>query len=136
MNEENRSTARMTRQSFLKATALLPLAVLSSGEAAAAPQQDVTPGARPLRSFKTANAYFQLSLTAGEGLQTELVHTPSNLTLASADYSYSFGRPIFAGASSAQEGNTTLVNLAGDVGNGIEIRQRFLIPPDQPWVEE
>ena len=44
MKEKNRSTSRMTRQSFLKATALLPLAALGSGQANAAPQPDAAPG--------------------------------------------------------------------------------------------
>ncbi|HXW15590.1 MAG TPA: hypothetical protein VEN79_13875 [Terriglobia bacterium] len=136
MNEENRSTARMTRQSFLRATALLPLAALSPEQVTASPQQEGNPSVHPLQSFNTGNSYFQLNLAAGQGLQTELVHTPSSLTLASGDYSYSFGKPVFAATSPVQESNSTLVRLVGDAGNGIEIRQQFRVPQDQPWVEE
>jgi len=137
MNQRVRSTLRMTRQSFLKATTLLPLAALRSGQVTAAPQQDTAPGLRdPSRLFKVGNAHFQLNLTAGQGLKTELVHTPSNLTLAAGDYSYSLGQPSFAEASSVQEGNTTVVNLVGDMGNGIEISQQYRVPGDQSWVEE
>jgi hypothetical protein len=135
MKDKDRLNSGMTRQSFLKATALLPLTAFGTGQASAAPHRDVVPASHVTpRLCKIANAHFQLNLTAGQGLRTEMVHAPSGLTLASGDYSYSFGQPVFA--ATAQEGNTTLVSLVGDAGNGIEIRQQYRAPKDQPWVEE
>ena len=137
MNEKDRSTSPMTRQSFLKATALLPLAALGSGQPVAAPPRDPAPGLPAAsRLLKLANAHFQFRLTAGQGLKTELVHAPSGLTLAAGDYSYSFGQPAFAEASIVQENNTTIAKLVGETGNGIEIRQDFRVPDGKPWLEE
>src|ERR1035441_1630767 len=137
MKDNDRLNSGMTRQSFLKATALLPLTAFGTGQASAAPHRDVVPGSHlALRLFRLANTHFQLNLTAGQGLRTEMVHAPSGLTLADGDYSYSFGQPIFTATSPTQEGNTTLVSLVGDAGNGIEIRQQYRAPKDQPWVEE
>jgi hypothetical protein len=85
---------------------------------------------------KLANAHFQLSVTPGQRLQTELVHAPSGLTLASGDYSYSFGQPVFAAGSPAAEATEHLLSLVGDAGNGMEIRQEYRLSADQPWVEE
>ncbi len=114
-----------------------PLAALGSSQANAAPRLDAAPAlGEPSRLFKLMNAHFQLSLAAGQGLKTELVHAPSGLTLATGDYSYSFGQPVFADGSIVQENNTTMVKLVGETGNGIEIRQDFRLPHDKPWVEE
>jgi len=136
MTQYGKSTSRMTRQSFLKATALLPLATLGSNQFAA-PSGDKAPGLHaPPKLFKVANAQFQLNLTPGQGMKIELVHVPSNLPLAFGDYSYSFGAPSFMEASSTQEDNATIVNLVGDVGNGIEIGQKYRVPGDKLWVEE
>src|ERR1035438_3317441 len=124
MKDNDRLNSGMTRQSFLKATALLPLTAFGTGQATATPRRDVVPGSGGTpRLLRIVNAHFRLNLTAGQGLRTEMVHAPSGLTLASGDYSYSFGQPVFAATS--QDGNTTLVNLVGDAGNGIEIRQQY-----------
>ncbi|MGA3325508.1 MAG: hypothetical protein ABSF45_13635, partial [Terriglobia bacterium] len=137
MKQPGRSILKMTRQSFLKATALLPLATLRSGQVAAAPRGDTAPELRdPARLFKVGNAHFQLNLTAGQGLKTEFVHTPSSIALAAGDYSYSFGQPSFSEASSVEEDNATRVKLVGDLGNGLELGHRYLVPHDKPWVEE
>jgi hypothetical protein len=137
MDQQNKSALRMTRQSFLKATALLPLATFRTGQATAAPERDPAQSSREsARLLKVGNAHFQLNLTAGQGLKTELVHAPWNLTLAAGDYSYSFGAPFFAEPATVQEDNATIVKLAGDVGNGIEISQKIRVPGDKPWVEE
>ena len=137
MNDERRSTSRMTRQSFLKTTALLPLAALNSGQIAAAPEQEKPPGThQPSRSLKVSTEQFQLNLAAAQGLQAELVHAPSSLILASGGYSYSFGHPSFHEASSTKESGATVVNLAGRTDAGIEIRQQFRLPQDKPWIEE
>lgn len=137
MKEKDQPNTGMTRQSFFKATALLPLAALGAGKAAAAPQPDPAPATRATsRLTKIANPHFRMDLTAGQGLQAELVHVPSGLTLASGEYSYSFGMPVFNAAAPTQEDNSTLVNLVGDAGNGLEIRQQFRVSKDQPWVEE
>src|ERR1035437_8594821 len=137
MKDKDRLNSGMTRQSFLKATALLPLTAFGTGQATATPRRDVVPGSGGTpRLLRIVTAPFRLNLTAGQGLRTEMVHAPSGLTLASGDYSYSFGQPVFTAASPTQEGNTTVVNLVGDAGNGIEIRQQYRAPKDQPWVEE
>jgi hypothetical protein len=137
MKDKDRVNSGMTRQSFLKATALLPLTAFGTGQATATPPRDVVPGSRVTpRLFKISNAHFQLNLTAGQGLRTEMVHAPSGLTLASGDYSFSFGQPVFSATPPTREGNTSLVNLVGDAGNGIEVRQQYRAPKDQPWVEE
>ncbi len=137
MNDNNQSKSGMTRQSFLKATALLPFAALSTGHAATPPDQKPSPGA-PVKPeiIRTGSPHFQLSLMAGNGLRTEVVHSPSGLTLASGDYSYSFGQPVFTSARPTQEEKATLVTLVGSAGNAIEVQQRFRIPRDQPWLEE
>ena len=104
MKEKDQPNTGMTRQSFLKATALLPLAALGAGKAAAAPQPDPAPATRATsRLTKIANPHFRMDLTAGQGLQAELVHVPSGLTLASGEYSYSFGMPVFNAAAPTQE---------------------------------
>ncbi len=137
MNQKVSSALPITRQSFLKATALLPLAVLRSGEATVAPREGTAPGLRtPSRLFKAGNAHFQLDLTGGQGLKVELVHTPSSIALAAGDYSYSFGQPSFAEVSSVEEDNATLVKLVGDIGNGLEMGHKYSVPHDKPWVEE
>jgi hypothetical protein len=137
MKEKNQTTTGMTRQSFLKATALLPLAALSTGQAVGVPEPDKAPGNHSAhRPISIANTHFHMDLTAGQGLQVNLVHAPSGLALASGEYSYSLGQPSFSAAPPTQEGNTTVLNLVGDVGNGLEIRQQYRIPKDQPWVEE
>jgi hypothetical protein len=127
----------MTRQSFLKTTALLPLVALRPGQATAAPPRDAVPALpNSSRLIKAENAHFHLSLAAGEGLKAELVHAPSSLTLAAGDYSYSFGQPTFTAASAVQEASATLVSLTGDAGNGLQINQQYRIPLGKPWVEE
>ncbi|MDR3675967.1 MAG: hypothetical protein P4N24_10795 [Acidobacteriota bacterium] len=137
MNKENRSTSQMTRQSFLKATALLPLAALHPGQADAAPQQDATGDQRTQpKLIQAGNAHFRFDLTAGHGLKTGLVHAPSSLELAEGEYSYSFGTPLFAEASSHRTGDVTTVDLVGNTGTGIEIHQKFRIPDNKPWIEE
>ncbi len=136
MDQQGKSTLRMTRQSFLKTTALLSLATLRSGQATAAPA-DTAPGLQsPSQVLEAGNAHFHLNLTVSQGMKVELVHTPSSIALAAGDYSYSFGQPSFAKASSVEEGNTTLVKLVGKVGNGVEIGHKFSVPHDRPWVEE
>ena len=137
MSQQGRSTSRMTRQSFLKATALLPLAALRSGEVTGASQGNAAPGSRePSTLFKVGNAHFQLNLAAGQGMKVELVHTPSRIALAAGDYSYSFGQPSFGEVSTADEDHATLLKLVGDIGNGLEFGHKYSVPHDKPWVEE
>jgi hypothetical protein len=137
MNSKEKSTSRMTRQSFLKATALLPLATLRSGQVTAAPQKGTAPGLRAAsKLFQVGNANFELNLTAGQGLKVELLHTPSSIALAGGDYSFSFGQPSFVVASSFEENHGTRVNLVGDLGNGLELDHQYSVPREQPWVEE
>ena len=86
------------------------------------PAGNAAPGSRePSTLFKVGNAHFQLNLAAGQGMKVELVHTPSRIALAAGDYSYSFGQPSFAEASTADEDHATLLKLVGDIGNGLEI---------------
>jgi hypothetical protein len=68
-------------------------------------------------------------------LAVDLLHAPSKLALASGDYSYSFGAPTFAEASTSEEHEATVLSLVG-TGQGLEIRQRYVVPHAQPWVEE
>src|ERR1039458_5947616 len=135
MHDKDRKISRMSRQTFLKATALLPLATLRGEQTVAAPQRNANLPVAP-RQFKIGDSHFHLSLAAGEGLKAELVHAPSNLTLAAGDYSYSFGQPLFTASSTHQEGNTTLVNITGETGNGLQIHQQFRISAGEPWLEE
>ena len=137
MDEPGKSCLPMTRQAFLKTAALLPLTSVVRGGLAAepAPRSAQNPPGEP-KQIKLENPHFHMHLTAGQGLKVELLHAPSNLFLADADYSYSLGIPVFGEASSSQGGNTTLVSLAGQFNNGVEIRQRFRLPADQAWLEE
>jgi len=136
MSQKVSSALPMTRQSFLKATALLPLATLRSGQVTAAPEDTALGLRAPSKLFKVGNAQFQLSLTVGKGMKVELVHTPSSIALAAGDYSYSFGQPFFVEAYSVEQDNATLVKLVGKIGNAIEIGHKYSVPHDKPWVEE
>jgi len=81
----------MTRRKFFAGagaiTALAALPTPTAGESA--------PGSE-WAAGDVENASFRLSLSPHDGLKnTHLVHLPSGLTLADADYSYSFERPTF-----------------------------------------
>src|ERR1700733_15086039 len=57
----------------------------------------------------TDNASFRLSLSPQDGLKkTRLLHLPSGLRLADADYSYSFERPVFQESRIARSDDGTV----------------------------
>src|ERR1035438_6799458 len=80
MHDKDQKISRMSRQTFLKATALLPLATLRGEQTTSAPQRNANLPVTP-RQFKIGDVHFHLNLVAGQGLKAELVHAPSNLTL-------------------------------------------------------
>jgi hypothetical protein len=105
MNEKGTSTARMTRQSSLKTTALLPLTALAPTELNTLTQENAKPSAPgQSRVLMAGNAQFQVSFAAGTGLMLDVLHVPSGIALAHGNYSYSFGQPAFGEVSSEGEG--------------------------------
>ena len=69
MKDKDRLNSGMTRQSFLKATALLPLTAFGTGQATATPHRDLVPGSRVMpRLFKIANDLRLLSSGPHAGL--------------------------------------------------------------------
>ena len=83
------------------------------------------------------NTTFRLSLFPREGLKdTRLIHVPSGLILADADYGYSFERPKFHRATKSDDGSVS-VHLQGSTWAGsLEILQDYHLPHDKPWIEE
>jgi hypothetical protein len=82
------------------------------------------------------NTHWQLALEPGVGLKAKVAHTPSAMTLAEGDYSYSMGVPSFAEARISQDGRAKIVTLAGEIPGGIGLRHEFRVPLAEPWVEE
>lgn len=116
---------------------MLPLAALGSAQATPLPQQEVASAVQvKSRQFKLASRQFQLNLSVGHGLQAELIHAPSDLALASGDYSYTFGEPVFSAPAPTRENDALVMNLTGKTSNGIEITQQYRVVQDHPWVEE
>ncbi len=124
----------ITRRRFIAGAGTLS-AVAAYGELAAQdlPLQPQWPGG------DAENATFHLALSPREGLKnTRLLHMPSGLTLADADYSYSFERPEFLQSliSKSSDG-TTIVHLQGSsLGGSLEVIQEFRLPAAKPWIEE
>lgn len=83
-------------------------------------------------SLALQNAQFGLSLTPGSGLGCKLVHLPTGAVLADGFYSYSFGPPTFFKVEN--DGRSAL--LRGSTESGMEIRHRFTVDPECPWIEE
>src|ERR1039458_8702914 len=84
------------------------------------------------------NPSFRLSLSPQDGLKkTRLLHLPSGLRLADADYSYSFERPVFQESRVAKSDDGTVsVHLQGSTwGGSLEILQKFHLPVEKPWME-
>jgi hypothetical protein len=132
MDRNDKSTsAGMTRQSFLKAAALLPVAALSSSRTARCETLRVAP-----QVVSVTNEHFRLNIKAGQGLQVELIDANSGLKLADEEYSYSFGQPAFLPASIDRDGTANILSLVGSTANGLEIRQQYRIPHGDPWMEE
>lgn len=95
-------------------------------------------GESPWKGGEIGNATFRLHLSPQQGLRkTRLVHVPSGLALADADYSYSFDRPQF-GESRAGEApdGSMVVSLRGVALASLEVLHEFRIPRDRPWIEE
>ena len=135
MGQEKKPVAKMTRKSFLKA-AILPAAALPLARPWASNSlTSESPAVKP-SSFDIGNAQFRLSVTAGEGIQTTLVHKPSSLHLADGAYSYSFGTPAFTETSSNHQKGATVLKIAGRTQSGLEVLQEFHIPDGEPWLEE
>ncbi len=132
MSEKDRPrSGGMTRQSFLKATALLPVAALGAGRASHA-----EPVKSPPAMGRYANHQFQLDYRAGAGLEVELTHLPSGLKLAEGNYSYSFGEPSFLPAAVTRDGALSVLALEGTTPSGLQIRQTYAVNAEQPWMEE
>lgn len=132
MSEKDRPrSGGMTRQSFLKATALLPVAALGAGLSSAA-----EPIKSPPLTGRFANREFQLDFKAGAGLEVELAHLPSGLKLAEGNYSYSFGEPAFLPPSITPAGTKSTLMFVGTTAGGVEIRQTYSMNADEPWLEE
>jgi hypothetical protein len=147
----------MTRRSFFgKAGGLSALAIFphAAAEEAARSLSSVRPSSEaasealhrtvqgevePWPGGEVGNAAFRLTLSPREGLRkTRVLHVPSGLPLADADYSYSFGRPDFHESRLAQsvEGSSE-VSLRGSVlGGQLEILHQFRVPHGKPWMEE
>ena len=88
---------------------------------------------------EVGNAAFRLTLSPRTGLQkSRLLHVPSGLILADADYSYSFGRPNFTASRLVQgEDGATVILLEGTAMDGLlQVVQQYRIPRDAPWIEE
>lgn len=80
---------------------------------------------------------FRLSL-APDLKSTRLLHRPSGLILADADYSYSFERPAFQQTPlNTIEGDVLSLHFQGSArGGSLEIMQRISLPLHHPWLEE
>jgi hypothetical protein len=124
----------MTRRKFFAGagaiTALAALPTPTAGESA--------PGSE-WAAGDVENASFRLSLSPHDGLKnTHLVHLPSGLTLADADYSYSFERPTFQESRIVKSDDGSIsIHLQGSAwGGSLEIQQNFFLPQGKPWMEE
>lgn len=121
------------RRFFASAGAITAFAALPSVSTASSAQESEWPGG------DVDNASFRLSLSPQDGLKkTRLLHLPSGLRLADADYSYSFERPVFQESRIAKSDDGTVsVNLQGNTwGGSLEILQKFRLPAEKPWMEE
>lgn len=88
---------------------------------------------------KVENPTFRLSLFPRVGLRdTHLIHVPSGLILADADYGYPFDRPEFHESRAARTDDGSLsVHLRGStLAGSLEILQDFRLPHGKPWIEE
>jgi hypothetical protein len=124
----------MTRRSFFSKTGgLSALAILPRSTSESATSSLPWPGG------EVENAAFRLILSPREGLRkTGVVHVPSGLVLADADYSYSFERPQFRESRVAKSDDGSVsVHLQGTAADGsLEIVQEFRLPHGKPWFEE
>jgi hypothetical protein len=84
------------------------------------------------------NQVFRLSLSPEKSLKrTRLLHVPTGMLLADADYSYSFGVPQFRESARASDPDgASLISLRGDLPGGLEILHEFRLSHQQPWLEE
>ncbi len=87
---------------------------------------------------EVANETFRLSMMPGDGLKkTRLVHVPTDLLLADADYNYSFGPVIFSESfrTTRADGSTT-ITLRGHAPGNLEVAHTFQLPSQMKWMEE
>jgi hypothetical protein len=84
------------------------------------------------------NSVFRLSLSSAENpTHARLLHVPSGLLLADADYSYSFGPPqVRDGSSICAPDGSSLISLQCDFPGGLEILHEFRVSHRQSWFEE
>jgi hypothetical protein len=124
----------MTRRRFFAgAGAITALAALPAPAAG-----DSTQGSE-WAAGEVENNVFRLSLSPREGLKnTRLLHLSSGLSLADADYSYSFERPTFQESRMVKSDDGSVsIHLQGSTwGGSLEIHQRFHLPAGKPWMEE
>ena len=122
----------LTRRGFLAGVGAIRAAVAlpahTNAEGAHGPESPAS---------EAQNAAFQLSFPPGLK-DCRLVHLPSGLVLADADYSYSFERPAFqTGPAPKSDIGSVSLQLQGSAWQGsLKILQRFYFPADKPWVEE
>jgi hypothetical protein len=128
-----KASGKMTRKAFLKTAALASVLPPVADGARAQTQQTVTAGQRPLT---LRNAQWQLDLRAEAGLSAQLVHSPSGITLAAGRYSYSFGAPSFTLGSVERDTSASIVTFTGLATGAIAIQHQFIVPANEPWIEE
>ena len=124
----------ITRRSFLRrASAISAIGTLTR------PGNEQTARFLRWRGGELRNRTFRLTLSPGDGLkQTRLMHAPSALLLADADYSFSFRQPEFQESTlSEDKDGSQVVSLRGRaLGSRLEVMHHFRVPLDQPWIEE
>ncbi len=108
---------------------------------AALPARSAGEGAQGLEwpAGNIENPSFHLSLSPRDGLKnTRLLHVPSGLILADADYSYSFGSPTFRESrmTKSNDGSVSILLEGSAWGGNLEIHHEFRLPAGKPWMEE
>ena len=108
---------------------------------AALPARSAGEGAQGLEwpAGNIENPSFRLSLSPRDGLKnTRLLHVPSGLILADADYSYSFGSPTFRESrmTKSNDGSVSILLEGSAWGGNLEIHHEFRLPQGKPWMEE
>ena len=124
----------ISRRSFLGSAGAVPAFGLLTKSLAAG---DETSSAWPGGALE--NAAFSLQLSPRDGLRrTRVIHVPSQLLLANADYGYGFGTPAFSEPrlTESSDGTRTLTLPGSALGGQLEILHEFRVPQNQPWFEE
>jgi hypothetical protein len=127
--------AKISRKRFLKTAALASVGALPF-EVVGSAHEHLQGEIATHSAVRLDNTEWRLDLAAQEGLAAELVHSLSGITLANGVYSFSFGSPSFAPASTSRQADASTVTLNGRIPGGIEIHHQFKVSTHAPWIEE